>query len=259
MELIFDSPREDVATLRFNQPELLNALSKAVVKDLQAALDQIESSASLLRALVITGSGDRAFVAGADITEMVKMTPSEARSYLRRLQQLFNRIERLRVPVIAAINGYALGGGLELALACDIRIATEKSVVGLPEVSLGLIPSAGGTQRLTRIVGESMAKLMILTGERINATIAYERGIIAKVVKDDQLDAAVDSMLNSLLKLAPVAIGGAKIAIQAALNVPMTSGLEIELNEAVNCFGTKDLREGMTAFIEKRKAKFTGN
>ncbi len=258
LRLEFNKPREYVATLTFDRPDALNALNSKVTIDLKSALSELEGKKSEIRALVITGAGTKSFVAGADISEMVKLTPPEARSFLHELQQTLTKLEELAIPVIAKINGYALGGGLEVALACDIRIASENALIGLPEVSLGLIPAGGGTQRLTRLIGEGHSKYLIMTGSRLNAEEAMQYGILSKVVPQDQLDEEIDNLLNTVLKLAPVAIGSAKIAIQASFNELLNSGLEIELDEAVKCFQTKDLREGMNAFLEKRKAEFTG-
>jgi len=258
LRLEFNKPRPNVVTLTFDRPDALNALNSQVSSDLKAAIAEIENNISEIRAVVVTGEGNKSFVAGADIAEMVKLTPPEARSFLHDIQQTFTRFENLPIPVFAKINGYALGGGLEVALACDIRIASENAVIGLPEVSLGLIPAGGGTQRLTRLVGEGHSKYLIMTGARLKAQEAFRYGIVSKVVPQDNLDEELDKLLDKVLNHAPVAIGSAKFAIQASFNEFLNSGLEIELDEAVRCFQTKDLREGMSAFLEKRKAEFTG-
>ncbi|MHA2252469.1 MAG: enoyl-CoA hydratase/isomerase family protein [Candidatus Kariarchaeaceae archaeon] len=258
LTLEFDKPRSQVATLTFNRPNALNALNSQVTQDLKNVITQIHQNLSSLRALVVTGQGEKSFVAGADIAEMVKLTPPEARSFLHELQQTFTKFEELPIPVIARVNGFALGGGLEVALACDIRIASENALIGLPEVSLGLIPAGGGTQRLSKVVGEGTAKYLIFTGKRLKASEALKYGIVSEVVPLDELDDAIGKILDTILNLAPVAIGSAKIAIQASFDEPLKSGLEIELDEAVKCFQTKDLREGMSAFLEKRKAEFMG-
>ncbi|MHA2252073.1 MAG: enoyl-CoA hydratase/isomerase family protein [Candidatus Kariarchaeaceae archaeon] len=258
MELKFNTPIEKVVTLTFNRPNALNALNSQVIKEIGLAIDEIEKNKGDIRAVVVTGAGDKAFIAGADISEMVKLSPPEARNFLHSAQSALNRFEMLPLPVIAAINGYALGGGLEVALACDIRIASDKAVVGLPEVGLGLIPAAGGTQRLTRLIGVGQAKYLIMTAKRIKAEDALNRGIVSKVVPHDQLHEEVINLLKEMFKLGPIAIGAAKTSIQAALNEPINAGLEIELDEAIRCFMTKDLREGMTAFLEKRPADFKG-
>ena len=257
INLEFDKPRPNVATLTFSRPNALNALNSQVSEDLRKAIEMVEENRNL-RALIVTGDGDKAFIAGADIAEMVKLTPPQARNFLYTLQHLLNRFERLSIPIIARINGYALGGGLETALACDIRIASENAVLGLPEVTLGLIPAGGGTQRLTRVIGEGRAKNMILLAKRVKAQEALNLGIVTSVVPQTELDAEVDRTLDTLLNLAPVSLGAAKHAIQIASDEKLISGLEIELDEAVRCFQTKDLREGMNAFLEKRKAEFSG-
>lgn len=258
LELKFDTPMDNVVTLTFNRPNALNALNSQVFAEFNVAIDEMEKLKHSLRAIVLTGAGDKAFIAGADISEMVKLSPGEARNFLHSAQTVLNRLEDLPVPVIAAINGYAFGGGLEVALACDIRIASENAVLGLPEVSLGLIPAAGGTQRLTRLIGVGQSKYLIMTASRIKADEAYRLGIVSKVVPAEELENEIINTINGLMKLGPVAIGAAKTSIQASLNENLIGGLEIELAEAVKCFMTKDLREGMTAFLEKRKAEFTG-
>ncbi|OLS16840.1 MAG: 3-hydroxypropionyl-coenzyme A dehydratase [Candidatus Heimdallarchaeota archaeon LC_2] len=258
LRIEFNKPRQNVVTLTFDRPDALNALNSQVTEDLKLALSELADKKSEVRALIITGEGTKSFVAGADISEMVKLTPPEARNFLHELQQTLTKLEELSFPVIAKINGYALGGGLEVALACDIRIASDNALIGLPEVSLGLIPAGGGTQRLTRLIGEGHSKYLIMTGSRLNAEQALQYGIVSKVVPQEKLDEEVDNLLNKISNLAPIAIGSAKIAIQASFNETLNSGLEIELDEAVKCFQTKDLREGMNAFLEKRRAEFTG-
>lgn len=258
LELKFNAPMDKVAIITFNRPKSLNALNSQVIREFGAAIAEVEKQKDDLRALIIEGAGDRAFVAGADISEMVKLSPPEARNFLYTIQQVLNQLEALPLPVIAAMNGYALGGGLEIALACDIRIATEKTIVGQPEVALGLIPAGGGTQRLTRLIGVGQSKYLIMTGKRISAEEAFNRGIISKVVPDDKLDDEVKNILNDIMKLGPIAIAGAKRSIQAAFNENFAAGLEIELDEAIKCFMSKDLREGMNAFLEKREPNFQG-
>lgn len=257
LTLTYDDPIEKVAKITFDRPKSLNALNSHVIRDLELAISELEINDRGIRALVVTGAG-KAFVAGADISEMSNMTPPEARNFLYSAQQVLNRLEQLPFPVIAQINGYALGGGLEVALACDIRIASDQAVIGLPEVSLGIIPSAGGTQRLTRLVGPGVSKYLILTAKRLNAEEALNFNIINEVVAHEELFGHVIELLTNILNLAPIALASAKRSIEVADNEPLRSGLEIELNNAVECFQSEDLREGMKAFLEKRKAEFSG-
>ena len=248
----------DVASITIQREKALNALNSEVLKELNHAIDTIESQVSKIRVLTIRGAGEKSFVAGADISEMVKLTPLEAREFLTYGQRVLDRIEGLPVPVVAVINGYALGGGLELALACDIRLATENAILGLPEVSLGLIPSFGGTQRLTRAVGSSVAKSMILMGKKIDANRAYELGLVDDVTSFENLGEKLGKIIKTLKKMAPVALHAAKDAIYAASNTDIIGGQELEVNYASMCFSTDDIREGMGAFLEKRRAEFTG-
>ena len=245
-----------VATIMISRPKFLNALNSQVFEELGQAVSEI--SRDNIRVLVITGEGDKAFVAGADISELSKFEPITARKFLTKAQRVLDKIEQLPIPVVAYINGYALGGGLELALACDIRIAVETAILGLPEVTLGLIPCAGGTQRLTRVAGSSVAKALILTGKHITAAEAKRMGIVTEVVIPENGKNVLDKLVHKLASLAPIALKAAKDSIYAATNVDLASGLELELNYGAMCFTTDDLREGTTAFLEKRKPNFTG-
>ena len=186
------------------------------------------------------------------------MTPAQARNFLYSAQQALNRIEALPFPVIAKINGFALGGGLEIALACDIRICSDKSVLGLPEVGLGIIPAAGGTQRLTKIVGQGVAKYLIMTAKRMDAKEALHKSVVNEVIPHDELDTRIEELAKQMINLGPVALAAAKRSIEVALAERLTPGLEIELNNAVECFQSSDLREGMRAFIEKRPPNYEG-
>jgi len=249
---------ENIGSIIITREKALNALNSEVLQELNSTIDLIEEKISEIRILTIRGAGEKAFVAGADIAEMVRLTPIKAREFLTFGQRVLDRIEQLSIPVIAIVNGYALGGGLELALSCDIRIATENAVLGLPEVSLGLIPSFGGTQRLTRAVGSSVAKSMILLGKKINANRALELGLVSDVCSFAELDERLGKIISTLKKMAPIAIHAAKDAIYAANNMDIISGQELEVNYASMCFSTNDIREGMNAFLEKRKANFNG-
>jgi len=258
LELAYNDPIENVATLTLKRPKALNAMNLQMVRELSLAVSDLELKQNELRAVVVTGHGDKAFVAGADISEMVEMSPPEARNFLYSAQQVLNRLEALSLPVIAKINGYALGGGLEIALACDIRIASDNAVVGLPEVSLGLIPAAGGTQRLTKLVGQAVSKYLIMTAKRIPAEEALKYFIVSEVVPKDELDQRIMELLETFNQLGPIAVNAAKQSIEIALSEKLTPGLEIELSNAMECFQSADLREGMTAFLEKRKPNFQG-
>jgi len=249
---------ENVGSIVITREKALNALNSEVLQELNSTIDLIEEKISEISILTVRGAGEKAFVAGADIAEMVQLTPIKAREFLTFGQRVLDRIEQLPIPVIAIVNGYALGGGLELALSCDIRIATENAVLGLPEVSLGLIPSFGGTQRLTRAVGPSVAKSMILLGKKIGANRALELGLVSDVCGFAELDVRLGKIISTLKKMAPVALHAAKDAIYAANNMDVISGQELEVNYASMCFSTNDLREGMNAFLEKRKANFNG-
>ncbi len=257
LKLTFDDPIPNVATIMFNRPEAMNALNSTLIGELDLAINEIEFKKKKIRAVVITGAG-KAFIAGADIAEMVKLSAIQARHFLFSAQQTLNRLENLSMPTIAMINGFALGGGLETALACDIRVASKKALLGLPEVSLGIIPAAGGTQRLTRLIGVGKAKLMILTGKNIKADKAFEYGIVTSVVEPEELEDEVKGILKDIVSKAPIAVSLAKKSIENALNENLRAGLELELDKGVDCFLTQDLREGMTAFLEKRKPEYKG-
>lgn len=257
LKLTFDDPFPMVAKIEFDRPGALNAMNSDLIAELDMAINEIVFKRDKIRAVVLTGAG-KAFIAGADISEMVQLSALEARHFLHSAQQTLNRLENLPMPTIATINGYALGGGLETALACDIRIASDKAMLGLPEVSLGIIPSAGGTQRLTNLVGVGLSKLMILTGRIISADKALEYGIVSTVVPLDELEHELHEILNQILSKAPIAVKLAKESIENALSENIRAGLELELNKGVECFLTEDLREGMTAFLEKRKADYKG-
>ncbi len=246
----------DLAIITMNRPEAMNALNSKVLTDLQDALKQINDDPSV-RSVIITGAGN-AFVAGADIKEMVTKTPEEAREYTQFGHDVFNQIELLPKPVIAAVNGYALGGGCELALACDLIIASNKAKLGLPEVGLGIHPGFGGTQRLPRLVGKAKAKELIFTTDIINAEEAARIGLVNKVVAPEKLLTETKKVAAKIARQGPVAIKLAKSVINRGLNVDLQTGLGYELDSVTEAFTTEDKTEGMNAFIEKRKPEFKG-
>lgn len=248
----------DVATITINRPEILNALSPAVYHELNECLIMLAADPAV-KAVIIMGAGKKAFIAGADIAAMSEMSSNDALQFAAAGKETVTRIEAMPKPFIAAINGLALGGGCELALACDFRVAASSAVFGQPEVNLGIIPGNGGTQRLTRLVGMSKAKEMIMLGGLITAQEALQIGLVQRVVEDEQLIHAAEELAKNLAKKAPIALAMAKRSIQRALGSDTEDGLEFELNCFAHCFSTKDQKEGMQAFLEKRPARFTGS
>lgn len=244
---------DNVGFITINNPPM-NALCKEVMDGLNQCLSKIEKDGTL-RAVVITGEG-RAFVAGADIKEFPRWTPDVAEELTSKGHRIFNRIEALYCPVIAAVNGYALGGGLELALVCDIRIASEKAKFGLPEVTLGIIPGYGGTQRLSRTIGVGKARMMTYTGEIIGAGEALEIKLVEDVVEAESLMEAARGLARKIAANAPIAVKGAKKAINQGRNLSLEQGLAIELAEQIVCFSSEDKQEGVEAFINKRTPEF---
>lgn len=233
----------------------LNALNKATLAELNNAIVDALTTAAI-RGIVLTGAGEKAFVAGADIAEFSDFNPEEGRALARDGQtNVFDVIHYANKPIVAAINGYALGGGLELALACHIRVAAAHVKLGLPEVSLGLIPGYGGTQRLTQLIGRGRALEMILTGDMVTAAEALEYGILNHVVEPVKLVSKAEEILHRITTRSPNAVGGAIRAVNASLE-PADMGFETEINEFGRCFGTPDFNEGTAAFLEKRKPNF---
>jgi len=251
--------RDGIRTLTVDRPEKLNALNASVLDALDARIREAEADATL-RCLIVTGAGEKAFIAGADIGELVKLTPLDGREHARRGQAVVERIENLPIPSIAAINGYAYGGGLELALACTLRIASENARMGLPETSLGILPGYGGTQRLARLLGTSRAAELILTSEKgITAADAGRLGLVNRVVPAGQALAAAMDLAQAIVKNGPIACRYALEAIRRGSEMPLSGGLAYEATLFGLCASTQDMKEGMTAFLEKRPAKFTGH
>lgn len=247
--------KEDkVAVLTMNRPNVLNALNTEVINELGSAIELLEKDDSVY-VVILTGAG-KAFVAGADIAEMKDKTIQEARHFSQLGSQVFRKIELMSKPVIAAVNGYALGGGCELSMACDIIIASENAKFGQPEVGLGIIPGFAGTQRLSRIVGAKKAKELILTGRTIGAEEAERIGLVNKVVPQDQLLSSALEMAGSIASKGQIAVRYAKSAINRGLDTDMEKGNDIEADLFALCFANEDQKEGMAAFLEKRKAEF---
>jgi enoyl-CoA hydratase len=246
------------ATIVIARPDKLNALNAETVGELRRVCEELATDDSV-HGLIITGEGQKAFVAGADIAELSKMGSIDGIDVSRQGQEAFRLLERMGKPVIAAVNGYALGGGMELALACHLRIAAANARFGLPEVKLGIIPGYGGTVRLPRIVGRGHALEMILTGEMITAQRAHEIGLVNRVVPQAELPAAADQLLDGILKNGPIALRFALEAVDRSLEAGIDEGLGFESHLFGLLASTEDMREGMGAFMEKREAEFKGS
>jgi enoyl-CoA hydratase len=249
--------RGAVRTIVVNRPDKLNALDRQTLNELTLAFAQAAQE-DAVRVVVLAGAGEKAFVAGADISEMNGYASMQAQAFSRAGQRLMTSIERLGKPVIARIQGFALGGGMELAMACHLRVASEKAKFGQPEINLGLIPGFGGTQRLLRLAGRSAALELCLTGAPINAQRAHELGIVNRVVAPEALDEAVDTLADQLAAAAPLAAAGILDAVLQGGETSLDQGLEFETQGFALMFSTEDMREGTRAFLDKRKAAFKG-
>lgn len=247
----------NIGIISMNRPQALNALNHETLSDLKTACHTLGEDPEV-GVIIITGMGEKAFVAGADIKEMKDMTPMEARKFMHFGQSVFSAIDNLPKPTIAAVNGYALGGGCELALACDMILASDKAKFGLPEVTLGIHPGFGGTQRLPRLVGSAKAKELIFTGDMIDANEALRIGLVNKVVSQEELMGEAKTLAQKILKNGQIAIRLVKSAINAGLNVPLEKGLAYEAETQGLAFATEDKNEGLNAFLEKRKPNFQG-
>jgi len=244
-----------IALITFNRPEVLNALNGELLKELSDALDKIVEDKNI-RALILTGAGEKSFVAGADIKEIANFDPLDAKVFAQNGHLVINKFQKLPIPVIAAVNGFALGGGCEIALACDFIYASEKAMFGLPEVNLGLIPGMGGTQRLSRLTGKNMAKELIFTGKIISAARAMEIGIVNMVFASDLLMDETVKVAEAIASKGRFSICAAKQAIDTGANVDLYSGCNIEIDAFALCLASEDSKEGTKAFIEKRKPNF---
>jgi enoyl-CoA hydratase len=246
-----------IARITINRPDKLNALNGTVISELGDAVTRIETDAAV-RGIILTGSGQKAFVAGADIGELTAQTPMEGKARATLGQQVFRRLERCGKPVIAAVNGFALGGGCELAMACHIRIAAEHAKFGQPEVKLGIGPGYGGTARLPRLVGKGRALELLLSGGMIDAAEAYRIGLVNRVVPADKLLAEAETLLRTILENGPLAIRACLEAVDAGLETSLDQALLLEANYFGLLSATEDMREGTKAFLEKRKPLFKG-
>ena len=247
--------KDGILIITIDRPKVLNALNAQTVSEIGQAFDAAHDDASI-KCVILTGGGDKAFVAGADINELAKMTPITGKETSQKGQRVFSAIERFPKPVIGAINGFALGGGCELALACHIRIASEKALLGLPEVTLGIIPGYGGTQRMARLLGKGKALELILTGDRISAHDAERIGLVNKVVPADQLMATAEEMARKIASRGPLAVRAAIEAVMSGSDMPFEEGQVLEATLFGLLASTEDMKEGMGAFLEKRTADF---
>jgi enoyl-CoA hydratase len=257
MENVRTENRDGVLIITIDRPKVLNALNAQTVEEIGEAFEAARDDDSV-KAIILTGGGEKAFVAGADINELAKMTPISGKATASKGQRVFFEIERFPKTVIAASNGYALGGGCELALACHIRIASENAQIGLPEVTLGIIPGYGGTQRLARLVGKGKALEIICTAERVGAAEAEKIGLVNRVVPADQLMATAEEMARKIASRGPVAVRCAIEAVMSGSETPFEEGQFLEATLFGLLCATEDMKEGMNAFLEKRAANFTG-
>lgn len=256
-ENILVSTENNTQTITINRPDKLNALNKKTIDELSQAFSVAEKDASI-KVIIITGSGQKAFVAGADISEFASFSVEQGKALSAEgHKKLFDLVQNLNTPVIAAVNGFALGGGLELAMSCHIRVASDNAKMGLPEVSLGVIPGYGGTQRLAQLVGKGKAMEMIMTADMISANDALSWGLVNHVVTQEELLAKCNEIANKIISKSSVAIASAIRAVNANYTDGV-NGYSVEIDEFGKCFGTEDFKEGTSAFLEKRKANFPG-
>jgi len=248
---------EQIATITFNRPEVLNALNDTSLKEFSHAIDNVAGDEDI-RVLILTGAGDKSFVAGADIREFLKFNALKAKIFSEMGHGIVNKLQELPIPVIGAVNGFALGGGCEVVIACDFIYASENAMFGLPEINLGIIPGFGGTQRLSRLIGKNRAKEMIFTGKMIPASEAQAMGLVNKVCAQDQLMDEVLNVAKIIVSKGKVSLRGAKQAINTGMDVDLKTGCRIEIDAFAICLASSDAKEGTQAFLEKRKALFKG-
>jgi len=248
---------EQVATITFNRPKVMNALNEASLKEFSHAVDKVDEDEDI-GVLILTGAGDKSFVAGADITEFLKFNTLKAKNFSEMGHDLVNKLQELPIPVIAAVNGFALGGGCEVVIACDFIYASENAMFGLPEINLGIIPGFGGTQRLPRLIGKNRAKEMIFTGKMIAASEAQAIGLVNKVCAQDQLMDEVLKVAKTIVSKGKVSLRAAKQTINTGMDVDLRTGCHIEIDAFAICLASPDAKEGTQAFLEKRAADFKG-
>ena len=246
-----------IATITFNRPKALNAINSALLNEFSQALDEVAADENI-RVLVLTGAGDKAFVAGADINQLAACNALTAKNFAAKGHSIIGKLQQLPIAVIAAVNGFALGGGTEIAIACDFIYASENAKFGQPEINLGLIPGFGGTQRLPRLIGPNKAKELVFTGKMISAAEAGQMGLVNKVVPQDQLMAEVIKTAREIASKGRLSLRTAKQAINYGLNADLATGIHIEIEGFGLCYGSSDAKEGTSAFLEKRKAAFKG-
>ncbi|NNF99299.1 MAG: enoyl-CoA hydratase/isomerase family protein [Desulfobacteraceae bacterium] len=248
----------NVATIVFDRPKALNALNSNLLDEFLQTMDEIEANEKI-HVLLLTGSGEKSFIAGADITELATFNPLQAKKFSKKGQLIIQRLQELPIPVIAAVNGFALGGGSEMALACDFIYASDSATFGLPEITLGIIPGFGGTQRLSRLIGINKAKELIFTGKMIPASEAEKLGIVNKVFPAAELMGEAEKTARLIASKGRVSLRAAKEAVNNGINTDLATGLNIEVDAFAICVTSGDAKEGMNAFIEKRKAEFAGD
>lgn len=255
-QTLLTSLENGIQIITINRPDKLNALNKTVLDELNTALDEVYNNKEI-RSAIITGAGPKAFIAGADISEFNGLNKEEAMMMAKKGQDIFFKIENSPKPIVAAVNGFALGGGCELAMSCHFRIASENAKFGQPEVNLGLIPGYGGTQRLVQLIGKGRATELLISANMIDAATAFLYGLVNYVVKPEELLSKANSILTLINSKAPLAVAGCIKAANAVFDETQ-NGFETEIQEFGNCFVTDDMKEGVAAFLEKRKANFTG-
>ena len=249
--------KEQIATITFNRPKVLNALNEVSLKEFSHAIDEVALDEDI-RVLILTGAGDKSFVAGADITEFLKFNDLKAKIFSEMGHGIVSKLQELPIPVIGAVNGFALGGGCEVVIACDFIYASENAMFGLPEINLGIIPGFGGTQRLPRLVGKNRAKEMIFTGKMISAAEAHAMGLVNKVCVQDQLMDEVLNVAKLIVSKGKISLRAAKQAINAGMDVDLNTGCRIEIDAFAICLASSDAKEGTQAFLEKRAPDFKG-